>query len=133
MAADPMLTLLATDSKGEALLDKVLVNFQKRHWWHREAVTADKTTDIDTEWLDCTVSAPITITLATAANFPGQPIVIWAKGINTNGLVTITPSSGDTIQLAGSNGDVLLNVEEEWVMLCSDGISRWDMIIDNRT
>lgn len=131
MPTDPMLTVLSTDSKGESILDKILVNFQKRHWWHREAVTADKTVDIDTEWLDCTVSAPITITLETAANVPGKAIVVWAKGINTNGLVTITASSGDTIQNAGSNGDMLLATDDKWVMLCSDGVSRWDAVIDN--
>lgn len=131
MPTDPVTLPQTTDDLGKLGMEIVYDGLQKRHWWHVNAVSSDTTVDDDTEFLlvTATASGGVGVNLPDAATAAGQSVIIGSATVASGQTITITPSSGDTVNDTSS---LTITVTGKFVHLISDGTSNWILYVDGR-
>ena len=134
MPTDPVALPTSTVGVGELAVDYVRTGLRKRHWWHVLSVTAAYTVDDDTEHLSCSSnlsgSTGYAIQLPDSASKPGQTIIVSTTSTMDSGhTITITPSSGDTVNGAST---LTITAGLKHVVIQSDGAGNWILLHDGR-
>ena len=114
---------------GTVAMTHLFNGLRRRKWWHVLPVTADISTDADTELLaiDGDVTGGVTVSLEAAIDVPGMGLIIYAQILTTGNTITISPVTGDTIDGASS---LTITTPLGFVHLISDGGTNWILYID---